>query len=103
MTLPNPFDPAPDRELGALLRAHLEAPGHSAFVAQVLAAAGGRSEEGSLEILARWARLGVAAALVLATAGALAAGLLARAGSASADDGLLPTPEVMLASTVGAR
>jgi hypothetical protein len=103
MTLPNPFDPAPDRELGALLRAHLEAPGHQAFVAQILAAAGGRREEGSLQVLARWARIGIAAALLLATMGALATGLMARAGGGSADDALLPTPEVILASTVGAR
>lgn len=103
MTLPNPFDPAPDRELGALLRAHLEAPGHPAFVAQVLAAAGSRREEDSVQVLARWARIGVAAALVLATAGALAAGLLAAGGSTSADDELLPTRDVMLASTVGTR
>jgi hypothetical protein len=102
MTLPNPFDPSPDRELGALLRAHLEAPGHPAFVAQVLAAAGSRREEDSLQVLARWARIGIAAALVLATAGALATGLLARA-SATQDDGLLPTPDLMLASTVGTR
>lgn len=103
MTLPNPFDPAPDRELGALLRAHLEAPGHPGFVAQVLAAAGSRREEDSVQVLARWARVGVAAALVLATAGALAAGLLAAGGSTSADDELLPTRDVMLASTVGTR
>ena len=103
MTLPNPFDPAPDRELGALLRAHLEASGHQAFVARVLAAAGGRREEDSLQVLARWARIGVAAALLLATAGALATGLLARTGGGLADDTLLPTPEVILASTVGAR
>ena len=102
MTLPNPFDPTPDRELGALLRAHLEAPGHAAFVAQVLAAADDRREEDSVQVLARWARIGVAAALVLATAGALAAGLLA-SGNATADDELLPTRDLMLASTVGAR
>jgi len=103
MTLPNPFDPARDRELGALLRAHLEAPGHPAFVAQVLAAAGGRREEDSLQVLARWARIGVAAALLLATMGALATGILARASGGLADDPLLPTPDVILASTVGAR
>jgi hypothetical protein len=103
MTLPNPFDPAPDRELGALLRAHLEAPGHPAFVSQVLAAAGGRREEDGLQVLARWARIGIAAALVLATAGALATGLLTRAAAATQDDALLPTPELILASAVGTR
>lgn len=103
MTLPNPFDPAPDRELGALLRAHLEAPAHQAFVAQVLAAAVGRRDEGSLQVLARWARIGVAAALLLATMGALATGLMARAAGSSSDDALLPTPDVILATTVGAR
>jgi hypothetical protein len=96
MTAPNPFDHAPDPELGTLLRAHLTAPEDDGFTARILARLGAR-EDSSLDVLARWARLGIAAALVLAAAATIAA----RAGSsglALTDDGLLPSSETALAS-----
>lgn len=60
-----PFDHRPDPELGAALRAALEPPDHGAFVARVLAGAA-RSEPRTWDVLAGWARLGIAAAAVAA-------------------------------------
>ncbi|HKV75334.1 MAG TPA: hypothetical protein VJN95_12515 [Gemmatimonadales bacterium] len=96
MSGPNLFDHTPDEELGSLLRAHLAAPEADGFTARVLARLGAR-EDSSLEVLARWARLGVAAALVLAAAATIAA----RAGAlhvTATDDGPLPPSETALAA-----
>lgn len=96
MSASNPFDHIPDPELGELLRAHLSAPENDGFAVRVLARLGAR-EDSSLEVLARWARLGIAAALVLAAAATIAA----RAGAAPrmlTDDGLLPSSETALAA-----
>lgn len=101
MTPPNPFDHAPDPVLGELLRAHLAPPEDATFTARVLARLGAR-EDSSLDVLARWARAGIAAALILA----LAATAAARAGitaSALGDDGLLPSAETVLASATSAH
>ena len=101
MTPPNPFDHAPDERLGALLRAHLAPPEDATFSARVLARLGAR-EDSSLDVLARWARAGVAAALILA----LAATAVARARTtavALADDALLPSAETLLASATSGR
>jgi len=65
MTSGDPFDAGPDPILGSLLRAHLDGDGnHAAFAARVLARL---PESGSLwEVLARWTRPGIAAAVVAA-------------------------------------
>lgn len=60
------FDTGPDRELGALLREALTPAGEAEFVSRILA---GLPERGSLwEVLAGWARPGIAAAILLAAA-----------------------------------
>lgn len=64
----NPFDAKPDAELGHLLRECLEAPDPDAFAARVRAAIGAEprvASEGSWEVLARWARPGLAAAAIV--------------------------------------
>lgn len=76
MTAYDPFDPRPDPRLGHLLREHLEAPDHAAFVARVRAALAVPAVS-SWDVLAGWTRPGLAAAAALA----LAAGLwFARSG-----------------------
>jgi hypothetical protein len=69
MTSGDPFESRPDPVLGSLLRAHLDGDAdHAAFAARVLARL---AEPGSLwEVLARWSRPGIAAAvLAVALAG----------------------------------
>lgn len=98
------FDARPDPELGAALRAAL-APGDSAaFAARVLARlAGARTP--AWQVLAGWARPGIAAAAVAAlVVGLLAGRALSRAGSwdeavaAAADaDGSLPPTALLTA------
>ncbi len=62
----NAFDAGPDPELGRLLREALTPAGQADFVSRVLA---GLPEQGSLwDILAGWARPGIAAAILLAAA-----------------------------------
>jgi hypothetical protein len=67
MTQVHDFDPGRDHELGALLREHLSDDDIAGFAARVLerVALGGNST--AWEILAGWARPGLAAALLLAT------------------------------------
>lgn len=62
----NPFDPDRDPELGALLRAHLEGADPAGFAARVLERL--PRVGNPWEVLAGWARPGVAAALVLSAA-----------------------------------
>lgn len=65
MPIGSPFDGGPDPELGTALRGLLTPGDDAAFAARVLA----RLEPGSpWEVLAQWARPGLAAALLLATA-----------------------------------
>jgi hypothetical protein len=65
------FDHRPDRELGAALRAALTPADPAGFVARVRAAAERRGAP-TWDILARWARVGIAAA----AAAAMLAGFL---------------------------
>jgi len=84
MSDPNtPFDHRPDLVLGAALRAALAPPpgDTGAFVARVLAAAD-RPADPLAEVLARWARRGIAAALLAA----LASGWVVGRGLAAPDD-----------------
>jgi hypothetical protein len=84
-----PFDHRPDPVLGEALRAALD-PGDAApFVARVLAAADRRAAH-TFEVLAGWARRGLAAAMILA---ALAGLLVGRRGPAATlqDDALAPS------------
>lgn len=63
-----PFDHRPDPELGVALRSALEPGDQAAFVARVLALAGEARASSWDGVLARWARVGVAAALLIAAA-----------------------------------
>lgn len=58
-----PFDHRPDPVLGIALRAALAPRGRAEFVARVLAAAASPADP-LVDVLARWARLGIAAALM---------------------------------------
>jgi hypothetical protein len=62
-----PFDSQPDLVLGAALRAALEPGGgdQAAFVARVMAGAD-RAQTHAWDLLARWARTGIAAATLAA-------------------------------------
>jgi hypothetical protein len=71
----DPFDPRPDAELGQLLRAHLAADDDAAFAARVRAALAtvpgprrSTRRPSSWDVLAAWARPGLAAAAVLVLA-----------------------------------
>lgn len=81
MTTPEPFDTSPDRALGQLLRDHLDPGNHDAFVARLMA----RRPAPVWDVLARWARAGIAAAAIIA--GILAIGSRT-AERASATDNL---------------
>ena len=83
-----PFDHRPDARLGEALRAALDAGDQAAFVARVLAAAARPAR--TVEVLAAWARRGLAAAMAAA---ALAGFLVGRgsAPTASPEDALAPT------------
>ena len=77
MTSGSDFNAERDPMLGAVLRAHLDGADPGGFTRQVLARLGpGRraSHDSSWDVLANWARPGIAAALLLATmAGAVLA------------------------------
>jgi len=107
---PLPFDHRPDPVLGKALREALDAGDAPAFIARVLA----RAEHvrvGSWDaVLARWARTGVAAALVIALAGGYFVGRAAASPPAArptVSDVLIAPPahpgevEVVLASVIG--
>lgn len=86
-----PFEHRPDPELGALLRDALEPAGHAAFVARVVAAAEGGGGAGrdapTVDVLAQWARIGIAAA-ILAAIGAGFALQRSTAAAATVDEAL---------------
>ncbi len=65
----NPFDPAPDRELGAWLRDALDHDADPALTARIRRAVAGERREQPLEVLARWFRPALAAAAVVAMVG----------------------------------
>jgi hypothetical protein len=102
----NPFDSGPDERLGALLRAHLDAPGHAQFVARVRRALARPAPDTSWDVLADWVRPGLAAAAALALAVALWIGLgvPADAEAFSLADAVQSTgvPETLLAGADGA-
>jgi hypothetical protein len=59
---------APDPEIGGLLRTHLEGLAPEQFVHRVMAGLPQRSTLDSWEVLARWARPGIAAAAIITAA-----------------------------------
>lgn len=67
MTTPSPFDHRPDPELGTALREVLAGADDARFARRVLAAAGTQlgPAAGWVDVLTRWARPGLAAALAL--------------------------------------
>ncbi|MDZ4865232.1 MAG: hypothetical protein SGJ01_17565 [Gemmatimonadota bacterium] len=67
MTQVNDFGPDRDDELGNLLREHLSGADTAGFTARVLERIPAGSNSTAWEILAGWARPGLAAALLLAT------------------------------------
>lgn len=67
----SPFDSGPDEALGRLLRDALEPSHHGAFVTRMSAAIRAEARETIWDILAGWARTGVAAAAAIALALAL--------------------------------
>lgn len=103
----NLFDHERDIELGALLRAHLDADQHAAFVARVRAGIRVDAGAGPFEVLGTWLRPGIAAAaLVALTAGWwLTSGTRAEVASTTpvevfAEDG---GTELMLATALEGR
>ena len=64
----SPFNPGPDEALGRLLRDALEPGHHGAFVTRMAAAVRADARETTWDILAGWARTGVAAAAAIALA-----------------------------------
>jgi hypothetical protein len=66
-----PFDHQPDPKLGAALRAALAPADTAGFVARVVAAADRRPAP-MVDVLARWARIGLAAAVLAALAAGFA-------------------------------
>jgi len=93
---PHAFDHRPDPVLGEALRSAL-APTRdgAAFVARVVAASQ-RPPIAMVDVLARWSRLGIAAALLAALAAGYAVGLHAPADALSADSdasAMMATPQ----------
>jgi hypothetical protein len=107
---PLPFDHRPDPVLGAALRQALDPGDAAAFVAGVLARADEtRAFAGSWHaVLARWARVGLGAAVLLALAGGYLVEHASAAGSGtpSVTEALIapraqaPEVEVVLASVL---
>ena len=108
---PLPFDHRPDLVLGRALREALDPGDAQLFTARVLARAAHARAASWDAVLARWARAGVAAALVVALAAGYFVGH-ATAGSPTAvrptvSDVLIAPPahpgevEVVLASVIG--
>lgn len=64
----NLSEQAPDPELGGLLRAHLEGLAPDQFVHRVMAGLPQRFTLDSWDVLARWARPGIAAAAIITAA-----------------------------------
>ncbi len=67
MTQADDFGPGRDHELGRLLREHLSGADTASFTARVLERLPAGATSTAWEILAGWARPGLAAALLLAT------------------------------------
>jgi len=92
-----PFDARPDPMIGAALRRALDAGEHDRFVARVLARAEQLRAVSWDAVLARWARLGVAAAVLVA----LAAGYLVGRGRPTAPE-RATVPDAVLAPSTSA-
>lgn len=88
-----PFDHRPDPILGDALRAALTPSGQAEFVARVMAAAERPAERPAdplVDVLARWSRLGIAAALTAALAATIVASRGDRVATESAVGGADP-------------
>ena len=107
---PMPFDHRADAVLGAALREALDPGHHAAFVARVLARAGeARATAASwAAVLARWARAGLAAAILIALVAGYVVGRMPSgpAGRLSVTEALIEPPtqppvvDVVLASVL---
>lgn len=99
MTSHDPFDPSRDLALGRLLREHLSGANESAFVARVRTALMAERDS-SWDVLARWTRPGLAAAVSLAFALGVWLALQQR-GVATLADAMQPSgaPTQVLAGT----
>jgi len=62
----NPFDHAPDEQLGSLLRRGLGVPAGDTFLQRTLALLAAEPRSSSWDVLSAWLRPGVAAAVALA-------------------------------------
>jgi hypothetical protein len=91
-----PFDHRPDPALGSALRDALAAGDDAAFIARVLAQAG-RPAEAHWDVLASWARIGIAAA----AAAALLAGVLVGRGARAAPSAPAASVDELLAGAAG--
>jgi hypothetical protein len=110
---PLPFDHRPDLVLGSALREALDPGDARVFTARVLAMAAQVRVPSWDAVLARWARAGVAAALVIALAAGYFVGRATAAPPAAArptvSDVLIAPPahpgevEVVLASVIGSN
>jgi hypothetical protein len=105
---PLTFDHRPDPALGAALRQALEPEegSHAAFVARLLARVDDARGAGSWDrVLARWARVGVAAAVLFSLAAGYLVGRAMAAPAPSVAEALIaprtPVVEVVLASVLG--
>ncbi len=103
-----PFDHRPDAVLGDALRRALDPGDARAFVARVLARAEGVRTGSWDVVLARWARAGVAAAVLIALAAGYLVGRAAAPGAGgrpSVTEVLIAPPapeaEIVLASVIG--
>ncbi len=93
MTTPSPFDHERDPVLGEALRQALDAGDATAFVTRVLV----RAEPAPWEVLAGWARPGIAAALAAAMAAGFLVGRIV-SGPPSLDEALVPGEAMVLGS-----
>lgn len=101
----NPFDHAPDEQLGQLLRTGLSVPAHDDFVQRTLALLAAEPRKSSWDVLSAWVRPGLAVAAVLALALAMWLRLApVSASEASLADavGSAGVPSLLVSSAQGA-
>jgi hypothetical protein len=100
------FEHTPDPVLGNALRSALQSGDQRAFVARVMARYDAALAEATVpawEVLARWARPGIAAALVAAVLGGFVVGRSLQSGdSATMEGAFVPTSGPGLAALVSA-
>ncbi len=84
-----PFDHRPDPIVGAALRDALTQGGEAAFVARVMAAAARPLARSPVDVLAGWARPGIAAAVVAALIAGYAVGRGLSTPNESLDDAMV--------------